>query len=448
MHNFSQSGRAELDYGSAGKPSVYSARNASILKDQSEPLSVAFLFCAGLAFIRFSLVGEILTYVTHHNFYLLYVFGLPATIALVVSGGLARVLRRQPTILWMCFGLWAVAAIPFSLWKGGSFHAVFNYWKAELLMLFVIGGLTKTVRECKALMLTIAGAAAVSLLWTRIFLKTTDTSGRLTLEVGSISNANDFAGFLLLAVPFIVWVTMSSRSIFMRVIALGAVGYGVYVILASGSRGALVALAAELLFFAFAAKRRHRVTLWLAAPVILLVAVIALPDTVVTRLTSFTASKGASREALESSQMRERLLKDAVNAAIEHPLFGIGPGQFTLYEGTVLKGNTRGTFWFGAHNSYAQAASECGIPVLIFFLAAVWSTWRLLTATGEAARQAPHLAPIANAVFCAKLSMIGFCIAIFFINFAYTFYLPAMTGIAIALASAAQLPQGQQTGAS
>jgi hypothetical protein len=42
------------------------------------------------------------------------------------------------------------------------------------------------------------------------------------------------------------------------------------------------------------------------------------------------------------------------------------------------------------------------------------------------------------AVFCIMLGMVGFTVAITFLNFAYFFYLPAMAGLATGVWSAAE----------
>ena len=269
------------------------------------------------------------------------------------------------------------------------------------------------------------------------------------MEFGTVANANDFAGHLLLVLPFVLWVALSCKSLTLRAAALGGLSYGVYVVLASGSRGALVALAVDILFIIFAGRRRYRVGLLLLAPVIVIIAITILPGTVITRLSSFSSSQsGASEEALGSSEARQILLRDSIIGALWNPFFGVGPGQFATYEGSKEELRGTGAYWHGAHNSFAQAASECGIPALFLYLAAIWSSWHLLRVIGQHTSRNPQLLDVANAVFCIKLAVIGFCAAVFFLNFTYTFYLPAMTGLAIALASAVRLDRTRRAAVS
>lgn len=403
---------------------------------QSAARKIAFSFGVGLVFVRFSMLNELLSYIEGRNFYLLYFFAIPPLLGLFVSGGIARVLRERSGILWLCFGVWAVIAIPFSIWRGGSAHTVWAYWRSELLMMFVIGGITRTWCECRVVMLAIAAAAAVNIVSIKLFGQE-DMTGRRSLDFGTVANANDLAGHLLLVLPFLVWVALSCRPLMLRVAALGGLSCGVYLVLASGSRGALVALAVDVLFFIFAASRRYRVGFWLLASFLFVITIMVIPSRVANRLLSFSSSQsGASEEALGSSESRQTLLWDSIICTLRNPIFGIGPGQFVTYEGTKEELQGTGAYWHGAHNSYTQAASECGIPGLLLYLAAIWSSWRLLKAVGRHAIRNPQLLGAADGILCIRLAVVGFCTAAFFLNFTYTFYLPAMTGLAIAMASA------------
>ena len=174
MASFPQVKQAAFIYPIAGPGSVDEAQSAA--------RRIAFWFGVGLVFVRFSMLNEILSYVSGRNFYLLYFFGIPALFGLFVSGGIVRVLRERPAILWVCFGVWAVMAIPFSIWRGGSAHTVWAYWKTELIMMFVIGGIMRTWRECRVVMFAIAAGAAVNIFSSRLFGQV-ELSGRTRFGV-------------------------------------------------------------------------------------------------------------------------------------------------------------------------------------------------------------------------------------------------------------------------
>ena len=80
-------------------------------------------------------------------------------------------------------------------------------------------------------------------------------------------------------------------------------------------------------------------------------------------------SSSASEEALESSNIRQHLLEDAIQAAIRNPIFGLGPGNFSTFEGKTKPG-----MYEPAHNSYVTVASETGFPGFVLFVGGIIAT--------------------------------------------------------------------------
>ncbi len=146
---------------------------------------------------------------------------------------------------------------------------------------------------------------------------------------------------------------------------------------------------------------------------------------------------GEHQEAKESGEARSYLLKQSLIYTLQHPLFGIGLGQFPNYEGgnAVLAGKAGS--WHETHNSFTEVSSECGIPAVIFFTLGIGSAMLTVNRTFRKARREGYT-EIANASFCYLLSMVGFLVSITFLANAFRFYLPAMIGLAIALSTAAE----------
>jgi O-antigen ligase len=166
----------------------------------------------------------------------------------------------------------------------------------------------------------------------------------------------------------------------------------------------------------------------------------------VQRLQSFSSG---DEGAVESSEARKYLFRKSVEYTLTHPIFGVGPGQFSNYEGqhNIVVGTTHG-YWHETHNMFTQVSSECGIPAFFFFTAGLVSTWRMLSGTYRKARERADCADIQTAVLCVMIGMAGFCVAATFLNFAYFFYQPALGGLAIAISSAAgQECEGRSAGA-
>jgi O-antigen ligase len=329
--------------------------------------------------------------------------------------------------------------IPWSVWKMGSLQLFITYVRVDLIMLFIIGGLVCTWGQFNLVMYAFAGGAVVDLLAARLILNEQAFGGRLGLEFGSLANPDDLAGHLLLTLPFLMWVAHSTKSVVVRLLGLAGVAVGISVILRTASRGALIGLVIASLFFLLRGTARQRIALLAGATVLIPVLLVTVPRESLRRITSFSNDQASGTEAAGSTEGRKYLLRKSLEYTLHNPIFGVGAGQFAWAEGTTSRvgGTTHGA-WKPTHNSYTQVSSECGIPALILFLCGIVSTFRLLSSTWRQARRRSDCEDIATASFYAMLAMTAFCTAIFFLNFAYFFYLPAMAGLAIALDRTAQ----------
>ncbi|MFN3325134.1 MAG: O-antigen ligase family protein [Bryobacteraceae bacterium] len=400
-----------------------------------------FFFVAGmvLIFLRWSMFVEFQTMLLGANLRLFYIIGVPALLGLLLGGGFRRALQGRPSIYWLLFTLWLIPATLFSIWKGGSVPVVFGFLRACLPLLFVIAGMVVTWRDCRTVMFVITWASLTSLAAVYAFADSARYDYRLGLESGTLANPNDIAAHIILSFAFLLWVLLSSKSIVLRLAMLAAMGYGCTVILSTGSRGALIGMVSAIAIYFVLCTTRQRAVLATMLPLALAGAAAFAPAESLRRITSFSSADDAiSAEALGSRMHREELMRMAVKASFQNPLFGVGPGQFADYEG--LHGRARGDrgSWYNAHNSYLQVAAESGFPGLILYLAAVGSTFGLLIRTRRQASRSPEHLEITRMTTCILAGFGGFCIAIAFLNFAYFFYLPAMSGLAIAISRAAE----------
>jgi O-antigen ligase len=405
-----------------------------------DPLNrVAQYLGLSMLFLTFSVLPQIIGYVTGVNFFLLYLIGVPALLATVLSGGLRRSFRGRPAYYWTGFACWMLIATPFSSWPGGSAAGCLDYWKSSLIMLFIVAGLIFEWRDVKKVMTVIAVAGVVDLFIVRMFRL--DSSSRVALSFGTIGNSNDYAAHLLLVMPFLLWIALTGKLV-LRIGAALCLAAGLYLILATASRGALVSLAVDALAVAILGTARQRIGLALIGPLAAVILLATVPTEALQRMSTVwnkSISTAQAASAGESADAREYVLRTSIRYTFEHPLFGVGLREFANYEGRheQVIGGVRG-YWHETHNSYTQVASECGIPALLLFASGIISTFLLLRKTLKEARRRPGCQDIRNAVFCILLGMIGFCTAITFLSFAYYFYLPALGGLATGVWFAAQ----------
>jgi O-antigen ligase len=412
----------------SGKPPALDAYASSPIR------KVAFYFGLAFLFERFGVLSEVLYNLIGTSGYILYIIGPPAILCTIATGGLRRGFRYRAPYYWMAFFGWMLLATPFSYWQGGSFARVASYSRFDLTLLFVAGGLAVNWKEIRLVFYTLAASAVVNLLTARFFMDS--TNGRFSISWGgSIGNSNDLAAHLLFILPFLLWVTMDSkRNVFIRILLLGGIGYGLWVILGTASRGALFGVMAAVLFLFWRASMSQRFVGLLTGSILTVVLLAALPQTAKNRLASVFGQQ--HEEAEESSDIRSKLFHMSLVYTMQHPIFGVGPDQFSNYQSQSHDTEAK-SLWHPTHCSWTQVSSECGIPALIFYVCGLGSAMLLINRIYRAARQRGY-GEIANACLCYLLAMVGFYVAITFLSGAYTFYGPFMIGLAGPLSFAAK----------
>ena len=415
-------------------------------------------FALFFIFFRFSLLHEVMTVTFGTNAYILYISGITAILALILSGGLHRAFQSRLSWYWLGFVACLIPATIFSAWRAHSIIVVMAFLRTDVIVLFMFSGLILTWTEFWRVVHVLAAAAVFDIWVGRHYANLADARMSLDIGGGSLSDPNDLAAHLLLLLPFLLLITLTpGRLIFARLIAIGGLFFGLYVTLSTGSRGGLISLLIITLYAITQLPARYRLVLLVAIPLTGVFFAAALPHAVRFRLlTTFSGNAAVTSDedvevqsaASGSAASRLHLLKQALVLTLKHPLVGVGPGEFADAEGSLARLNGQHGAWHETHNTYAQVSSETGIPSLIFFMAALVSTYRVLRRVRKMSLQQPPTLQnrrIAVTAFCLMLSMLVFCTAIFFLSFAYKFYLPALSGIAIAFARAAEhewgLPQ-------
>lgn len=395
-----------------------------------------FLAALALIVVKFCNLTELGYFMTGVNLKLLYIVAPFAYIGVIFSSGLESTLRNRSFILIMLFFGWMVVATPFSSWVGGSTGRVKDYAIHMLPLVLVIGGTVITWKQLRMLFGALAMSAVVVIATVRMY-GVMDTGGRLKLESsGTIGNSNDLAAHLLLLLPFVLYVTFDqTRNVLFRIASVFVIAYGVYVVLGTGSRGAVVAIAAACLFFLLQAPMRLRIGLIAGAAVASLLVPIVIPESTRARLTDIFSD--AHEEAAESKDSREYLFKKSVEFTFLHPVFGVGPDQFGNYEGrSSIEQGKRGN-WHATHCSWTQISSESGILAFLFFAGALGTAIMPVYRCYKKAR-ALNLRDLSLALFCVLLSVIAFSTAATFLAQAYNFYFVSLIGLLIATARIAQ----------
>ena len=437
-------GRVAVSAPPAG-PMAMSLRLDQQLKidETSQIRKLAFFAALVLTFIRFGVIPELLYVVTGTNTYLLYVFGPPALLGCLLTGGLRRTFRSRAAVLWSGFFLWMIAATPFSSWVGGSIEKDLSYGRINLIFLFLLGGLATSWKEVRMIFYTIAAAGCVNLVAARFLSRM--TSGRLELDLpfdGIISNSNDLAAQLILIIPFVLFVAFQNRqNMVLRIVMLGGVGVGLLAILSTGSRGALVGVAVATGFLLVRLRGAARFALLCALPAVALLLAALSPSAALQRLGTLFGQEAPTvdgyNEADESVEARNSALRKSLEYTFKHPLFGVGPAQFSNYEGTTSRAAGQHGNWHETHNTYTQVSSENGLPAFVFFVGAFVVVWRLVNRTYRQAL-ARNDTEVSQACSYYQMALVGYLVTITFLAMAYSVALPALIGLGGAIYFAAQ----------
>ncbi len=392
-----------------------------------------------LVFLRFGYVHELLWYeLGNTDTYILFITNTLAIGAALASGSLRRTFTANPARWWLAFLFWLLFATAFSSWRSESSSLWLSYLRNDFALLIIISGLVMTVKECLQVAYAVALGGLMNVLVGRLLFHSVE-NGRLFIDFGSIANSNDFAAHLLLVLPFVLFAVLT-KSKPVKAVGILVLLAGAYLGATTASRGGLISALAVTAFILYRARGVVRGAILIALPIIALIFLTLLPDAIKNRYATLYDDDAAQadRGAIESLESRRYLLQTSLQFTLKNPLFGVGPGEFANSEGRDAVAQGLHGHWQVSHSSYTQVSSETGIPGLIFFLGAIFSTFWLVSSVEKRCRNVPQLRTTGLLAYCMMLSMIGFCMAIAFLSLAYTYHLLFLTGFAIALNRAVQ----------
>jgi hypothetical protein len=388
-------------------------------------LRLALLFL----FFRISFLHEFITYKIHVDLHMLMVLGGISCLTVFISGKWVNGFRDKNALLWYGYAICLCLATVFSTWRGGSLPFCLGYVRTVLPLLLLIPAVVGSRSDLMKVINTIgwAGVATVALGFTAKEFR----DGRMTL-VGaeSIGDSNDYAAQLMYVMPVITYVLFAAKkSIFRKILGAIVLPAGVYQLLSTGSRGAMVSAVVTLMVILFIAKPSVKIGLILGLPTMAMLAIPFVPSHAMDRLTTLFKSKDAqTTEAAESAEARRRLFEQSITLTLKHPLLGVGPGQFMENEGNLASESGVKGMWHETHNTYTQVSSECGIPALICFVSALVMSLRRLWKARSCGD--PLLASVAQVFFISTLS---FAVCVFFLSHAYGFAFLISAGLGITI---------------
>jgi O-antigen ligase len=150
----------------------------------------------------------------------------------------------------------------------------------------------------------------------------------------------------------------------------------------------------------------------------------------------YTDQVAASAE--ESTEDRLAVLSRSIQYTLEHPIFGLGLGNFEVASGNYLG---QPSAWMGTHNTFTQISSEAGIPALLLFiglLATALLNMKRISGAFSKGSEGRELSLMARATLASLLS---FVFGAFFAHLAYEYYIFYPVAIAVGTQHAARTMQ-------
>ena len=354
-------------------------------------------------------------------------------IGMFMTGTTKAIFKTDIGRIMTAFTVWIAICVPFSTWKGGSFNTL-TYTAQALLLLFFMAAFIRTLEDCYRAMLMIALAMAAIGVMSLVIGGGRAHDNRLGLGTGTdtLADANFLALYLVVGLPFL-WFSASQKKGFMR--------WGLLLMMVpvlagaarTGSRMGLLALAAGLLMFFIFATMAQRAAIIFGGIAFLVLAVTLLPARISERFTTYFSPKSAaSVEAANSADARKVMFLRSVQLSLEHPFFGVGPGEFMDAEAKEAAANNKRGLWKYTHNSYTELSSETGFIGLGLFLYAFFRSYRGMTPIRN---RYPNLNARRGALFL-QIAILMSMVGAFFLSIAYGGILYGMLGISAAFQQA------------
>ena len=207
----------------------------------------AYAIGAVYLFFLFSHATEFID--THGRFHLVVFAAIGAMIAAVQGGKLPSVLTSKAGICLSLFTMFLILSIPFSSWKGGSFHSFMDSWSKSYIAFFLVGGLIFTIQQMRK-SLFLLGLGTLGTIYFSFKATKMNEDGRMSVEYGSLGNSNDLAGALLMGLPFLLYVLFDKkRAAILRLICLPLACVLMLVVFKTGSRSGLITIVVMVLLF-------------------------------------------------------------------------------------------------------------------------------------------------------------------------------------------------------
>lgn len=396
--------------------------------------TMGIVFLCLYLFSLFGRLPEITQVLVGTSFYQTAILGTLACLAVVISGGVQRALAARLGALLLILHIWFLVIAPFSQWRSGTFYAclfLLRYFPIAIL----IGGLVMTRGHFRTVILTLAASVVMDMAW--IVLRAKTDSGRLEIEHGRFSNSNEIAIYLLIGLPFLLFIVLNRRfNAISRTAAAAAMIASLFVVVRTGSRGGLITIAVLFLLIWLAAPVMKKIALLLGMTVLGAILFASMSTTLRNRFATIGDDRVRDTTgAVNSTDTREALLRQSIKVTLEHPLTGVGIGVYAAAAADMSREEGTHAIWQVTHNAYTQVSAEAGIPAFVLYVSILFLCLKESYRIRKLGRLRPQFQELSLMGGCVFLSVVSFCMSGCFTSDAFDFYFYTLVGLAIGLSN-------------
>jgi putative inorganic carbon (HCO3(-)) transporter len=257
-------------------------------------------------------------------------------------------------------------SVPFSpVWRGGAFNVMLDFTKVLPLVIVIYVAVRSMERFRWILFVQASSAALIAI---SSIAHAHASGGRLQGVVsGMYANSNDLAVSIDLSLPLCLALGLTTRSYWKKLAWSLAIVAMIYAVFLTASRAGAIALVviAVVYLWQLGVNSRRRLHLLLIMPLTIIIIWLYAGNSLRNRFEHLSVdptNNSRRTEASESAEQRKQLLFKSMQVTAQHPLFGIGPGNFEVISGV----------WHVTHNSYTQMSAEGGIPALLLYCLVFW----------------------------------------------------------------------------
>jgi O-antigen ligase len=301
---------------------------------------------------------------------------LLALIARLASGKLKTKFPLELKLLLLLFAH-LIVSIPFAVWRGGAFAQVFEKFSKEVITAVLVSLIVVNIVQLRKLLFVQAASVAAM---TVVSVIVHPGGARLQGALGGVfENPNDLAINIAINFPLCLTFLLASRGIWQK--GLWAIGLLAmpYAVVATYSRSGLMAMIVSVLIclweFGVKGKRFYIPLLAGILGIVGLAVAISTPH-YVTRIKSLFSGNIEGSGDRGSLEARKELLRESIQMTLQHPVFGVGAGNFPVATEA----------WRVAHNTYTELSAEGGFPALILFVAFLALAFRNVRRVRKTAR--------------------------------------------------------------